>query len=91
MVSKNIKEEDFIYSQPPKSETISFLGKFDSYLTLFAERNNIEREAIFYNIPLLIDIFTRIDKRQDYYQYFHSEKNKTTHMSQAKEMALLCN
>ncbi|MDR0469635.1 MAG: hypothetical protein LBH09_06635 [Peptococcaceae bacterium] len=90
MIPDTIREEDFMYQLPPEKETRDFLKKFDDYLSIFCQKVGIEKSTIFFNPPLLIDIHTRIDQRHDYYRYYHSEDGKVTHMSQAKEMALLC-
>ena len=90
MISKNIREEDFNYIPPYEDEVKLFLKKFDDYLSLFAERIGVKKDTIFFNVPLIIDIYTRIDQRHDYYRFYHSDIGEITLMSQAKEMALLC-
>ena len=90
MIPKNIKMEDFYYNRPPTEEIESFLKKFDILLSLFTDKVGIDKKSIFYNIPLLISIYVRINQRFDYYQYFHSKEDRPTLMSQVKEIALMC-
>ncbi len=90
MIPRNINKKDFFYWPSSSYDIRNFLIKFDEYITLFCNRLKIEKESIFYNSPLIIDIHKRIDQRRDYYHYFHSESGAVTEMSQTKEMALIC-
>ena len=90
MIPNGVSEKEFFYRPPLEDDSRTFLQKFDTYLSLFAEKLGLEKNTIFYNVPLLLDIHTRIDQRRDYYMYYHSDKDEVTLMSQAKEMALIC-
>ena len=90
MKSNNIEEKHFKYTSPFPEDYFKFDKIIRMSLSAFIEKINIPKESISMNNRLLIDIHTRIDQRKDYYQYFHSDKEYITYMSQAKEVALLC-
>jgi hypothetical protein len=68
------------------------LQRLNMFKKLLANFNSLFKgyfEGYVYSIPLVYEIFKRIDQRADYYLYFHSDPKKTMKMSQAKELALM--
>ena len=90
MKSKNIKDIDFVYNNPNKEMTQSFLQRFNSLISDFAIEEGISFDKINVSGKMLVDIYRRIDQRFDYYLYYHSNEKKTVFMSQTKETALFC-
>jgi hypothetical protein len=64
-----------------------FKKLFDNFRTFFFGKTGIS-DSIAYSIPLICEIYRRIDQRRDYYSYFHT-KSEEMNMSQAKEVVLL--
>ena len=78
------------YRLPPEADTKAFLQRLDDLLTLFSEKVGIDKNTIYINIPMVIDIHTRIDQEKHRYEYFHSDLNNPITQSQARELAVLC-
>jgi hypothetical protein len=89
MIPDAIKDDDFKYRKPTIQECRNFYDNFLNSLKQFSKEGDIPLNYINVNEYLVLEIHERIDKRRDYYHYFHSE-GKVTRMSQLKELALLC-
>ena len=84
------KERDgFLYAKMPPEEMLQHLAKFDTLLAGFNSTFQGAFDGYTYSIPLISEIYKRIDQRADYYLYFHSDPEKPMEMSQAKEIALM--
>jgi hypothetical protein len=87
---EKLSDKEFKYTTPLPVEYKIFLKKIDYIINEFVIEHKFKKEDIIINRGILIDLHKRIDQRKDYYQYFHSDENKSTYMSEAKENALLC-
>ena len=80
-------ERKFVYHPPTFEEISNYLTMFESYHKLFTEKTGLVSD---YYAFFIIEICIRIHQRSEYYQYFHSDENETTLMSETKETALMC-
>jgi hypothetical protein len=83
------KQERFLYTDLPDKEMLQRLERFQDMLANFNSFYKGKFEGYTYSIPLIFEIFKRIDQRADYYLYFHSDPKKPMKMSQTKEIALM--
>jgi hypothetical protein len=79
----------FWYEEVPDDQMLKRLKDFDATLDGCARFWGLSRDAMGYNIPLMRNIYKRIDQRADYYLFFHSKQDDFMRMSQAKETSLL--
>jgi hypothetical protein len=79
----------FLYEDLPDSEMLQKLNQFKNLLTNFKSFFKGLFDDCTYSIPLVYEIYKRIDQRADYYLYFHSDPERPMKMSQTKEIALL--
>ena len=90
MIPNNINERDFKYKNP----TIKSFKEFEKYFVAtynkFSKDLELTGYPVTFNRTLIYNIRKRLDQRHDYYKYFHSDEKKTTHISQTKEVALIC-
>ena len=81
--------DGFWYEEMPADLMIQQLRKFDATLDGCSQFWGLPRDTIEYNIPLVQNIYKRIDQRADYYLFFHSKKDDFMRMSQIKSVSLL--
>jgi hypothetical protein len=81
--------EGFVYTELPEDVMLERLGEFEALLNDFSSVHKGSFGDITYSIPLIFEIYKRIDQRADYYLYFHSDLEKPMEMSQPKEIALM--
>ncbi|MDR1149408.1 MAG: hypothetical protein LBK66_12340 [Spirochaetaceae bacterium] len=81
--------DGFIYADIPDTKMLQFLNEFKTLLTDFNSLFKGYFEGFEYSIPLIQEIYRRIDQRADYYLYFHSNPESPMRMSQTKEVALM--
>lgn len=81
--------DGFIYDKLPDSIMLQRLSEFKALLVGFNSFFKGYFQDYSYSIPLIYEIYRRIDQRSDYYLYFHSDPQKPMEMSQAKEVALM--
>ena len=81
--------EGFLYEKIPPNIMLEKLNDFDYTLDRCAEFWELSRKEMNYNIPLVQNIYRRIDQREDYFLFFHSKPDEPMHMSQAKSISLL--
>jgi len=81
--------EGFVYTELPEDLMLRHLNVFKALLNDFNSVYKGSFGDITYSIPLIYEIFKRIDQRADYYLYFHSNQKKPMEMSQTKEIALM--
>jgi len=81
--------DGFWYDEIPADRMLRHLKDFDATLDGCAQFWGLDRSAINYNIPLVQNIYKRIDQRADYYLFFHSKKDDLMRMSQTKAVSLL--
>jgi hypothetical protein len=79
----------FIYTGLPDVVMLQHLNEFKKLLVGFNSLFKGYFEGYEYSIPLIQEIYKRIDQRADYYLYFHSDPKKPMKMSQTKEIALM--
>jgi hypothetical protein len=84
------KDRDgFLYTKLPPEERLQRLAEFEALLVGFNATFRGTFDDYTYSIPLVSEIYKRIDQRADYYLYFHSDPEEPMEMSQAKEIALM--
>jgi hypothetical protein len=81
--------DGFLYARLPPEEMLQHLEEFEALLADFNSTFRGKFDGYTYSIPLVSEIYKRIDQRADYYLYFHSDPKKPMEMSQAKEIALM--
>jgi len=81
--------DGFIYTNLSAAVMLQCLHEFKMLLAEFDSFFKGAFEGIGYSIPLVYEIYRRIDQRADYYLYFHSDPDSPMEMSQAKELALM--
>ena len=79
----------FIYQDLPPTTMLNYINDFDYVLKRCCEFWELDYDAIEYTIPLIAQIYKRINQREDYYLYFHSKPDDPRKMSQSKHTALL--
>ena len=84
-----IDEKDFKYSIPSDEDMVKRKRWMEKYVGLFQKKARLEEYDIKIDYLILYKVFIRIDKRKDYFQYFHSDDNQIMRISQDKEIALL--
>ena len=85
-----IKDADkFMYTNLPETVMLQCLDRFKNLLANFNSLFKGYFEGYTYSIPIVCEIFKRIDQRADYYMYFHSDPKSPMKMSQTKETALM--
>jgi hypothetical protein len=82
-------KEGFVYSELPHDAMLKRLDEFKALLNGFNSVYKGSFGDMTYSIPLIYEIYRRIDQRADYYLYFHSDQEKPMEMSQTKEIALM--
>jgi len=82
-------KEGFVYTELSGDIMLKRLDEFKVLLNNFKSLHKGSFGDITYSIPLIYEIFRRIDQRADYYLYFHSDQKKPMEMSQPKELALM--
>jgi hypothetical protein len=82
-------KESFRYEPLSNEDMKSWCESFTACIPSFSSFFDIPLEKINYPLPLIFEIYKRIDQRKDYYLYFHSNKEKPMEMDQTKEVALL--
>jgi len=81
--------ENFLYEEIPAERMCERIKAFNYVLGRCFQYLDISRKGITINIPMVHDLFKRIDQRADYYLFFHSKADNPVHMSQAKAISLL--
>jgi len=81
--------DGFIYASLPSAVMLQRLDEFEKLLANFNSLFKGYFEGYEYSIPLIQEIYKRIDQRADYYLYFHSDPKSPMRMSQTKELALM--
>jgi len=81
--------DGFIYNSLPSTVMLQRLDKFEKLLANFNSLFKGYFEGYEYSIPLIQEIYKRIDQRADYYLYFHSDPKSPMKMSETKEIALM--
>jgi len=81
--------DGFIYTDIPETAMLQHLDEFRRLLASFNSLFKGYFEGYEYSIPLIQEIYRRIDQRADYYLYFHSDPKSPMKMSQTKEIALM--
>lgn len=85
----SIAEKDFIYQKPSREYMVCHKRLFESFLEeTKAKIAGMSLYDISINDLLLYKVIIRVDKRADYFEYFHSEPSDIMHMSEDKEIAL---
>ncbi|MDR3294475.1 MAG: hypothetical protein LBT26_01420 [Clostridiales Family XIII bacterium] len=82
----------FIYNNLSDAIMLKRLNEFKLMLAEFGSFFKVAFSDIDCSIPLVYEIYKRIDQRADYYLYFHTDPNrpdKPMEMSQTKEMSLM--
>jgi len=67
---------------------VDFQKLLDNFRNFLFDRAGT-KGSIGHSIPLIYEIYKRIDQRRDYYAYFHSKPGELMKMSEAKEVALM--
>jgi hypothetical protein len=81
--------ENFLYEELPDDEMLQNCYRFKELLRNFNSHFKGLFDDCICSIPMIIEIYKRIDQRADYYLYFHSDPKRPMKMSQIKEVALL--
>jgi len=81
--------DGFIYTDIPDNVMLQRLDEFNKLLAGFNSLFKGYFEGCRYSIPLIQEIYRRIDQRADYYLYFHSNSKSPMKMSETKEIALM--
>ena len=81
--------DGFIYTNLLDTVMLERLNEFKELLAGFNSFFKGFFEGYEYSIPLIQEIYKRIDQRADYYLYFHSDPKRPMKMSQTKEVALM--
>jgi hypothetical protein len=79
----------FLYEELSDVEMLQSLNQFKELLINFDSHFKGFFDDYTYSIPLIYEIYRRIDQRADYYLYFHSDPKGPMKMSQTKEIALM--
>ena len=77
--------EEFTYKEPSNEELLTARCYFDDLLHKFCDKTQINYSTILVDEEAITDAFVRIDKRRDYYCYFHNGMT----ICEFKESALL--
>ena len=79
----------FFYENIPGVEMLKRLREFNEMLINFNSFFKNYFKDYTYSIPLICEIYKRIDQRADYYLFFHSDPKNRMEMTQTKEIALM--
>jgi len=79
----------FLYEEMSDEEMLQNHKQFKRLLANFNSLFKGFFDRCTYSIPLIYEIYKRIDQRADYYLYFHSDPERPMKMSQTKEIALM--